>query len=180
MKSKLLIILSTVALTIGYYNTRAFWPVVGSYPQRLEWLSNWPSSGYYAFNCSGLIMYAHGEDWVSERTLYAGDDGALQLIAEFKDKDRIRESVLQPGDIVVFQGPDAKGIGLHVVAYLGNGVWIDSDSRRGYVTKYHMSEKYLTDPWFSGHARAYRWRTESRVRFHPDFFQQEQENMGAN
>ena len=177
MKSWLLIILSTIALTTGYYNARAFLPVVGSYPQRLEWFNGWPSEGYYAFNCSGLIAYAHGDDWTSEQEMYAGDHGKFTLIKEFSDVDHVDTSLLQAGDVIVFAG--SAGNGQHVIAYLGHDTWIDSDSRRGYVAKYHSLfwSKNAKDPWFSGRARAFRWNTPARIRFHPGFLHAEQDAM---
>lgn len=175
MKKPALVIISLIALTLSYYNFRAFLPMVGSYEQRLSWLSGWSSAGYYAFNCSGLIAYAHGDDWTNERVMYAGNNSKFTLIKEFDGKDSIDESILAPGDVVVFEGHNDMYIGVHVVAYLGHGTWIDSDSRRGYVTKYRMSQKSDSDPWFVGKARAYRWATPAKVRFNPGFIAQEQE-----
>lgn len=179
MKSLVAKILLVSAICLFTYNARAFLPMIGSYAQRLEWLDKWPSTGYYAFNCSGLIAYAHGDDWTSEREMYAGDHGKFMLIHDYSSLISLLNSMdLEPGDIVVFGGPD--NAGLHVIAYLGNRRWIDSDSRRGDVQSYRMSQKQVDDPWFSGRAHVFRWKKPAKIRFNPGFFRQEQKGMEAN
>ena len=165
--------LLVIAIYISIYSFRGFLPTFGSYPDRLRWLAGWPSRGYYGFNCSGLIAYAHGNDWTSEREMWNGNHGEFTLIESFSSVNAIDTNDLRAGDIAVFGGKD--GVGIHVVAYLGNGKWIDSDSRRGSVDVYEMKSKTSKDPWFQGHVRIFRWNTPMRTRLHLGFYKQEQE-----
>jgi hypothetical protein len=161
------------SITSVGYSTRAFMPTPGGYLARLEMLRGWSSRGYYAFNCSGLLTNAHGEEFLTERQMYAGE-GNLEIIAEFRDRGEINEAELEPGDIAAFQGPNPQIGGLHVAAFEGRGAWIDSDSRRGFVATYQLKDKPSTDPWFQGRVRILRWKDSSKTRFDLGFFDREQ------
>jgi len=161
------------SLTSIAYSTRAFIPTPGGYLARLEVLKGWSSRGYYAFNCSGFLTNAHGEAFLTERQMYAGE-GNLEIVAELRDRNAIDEAVLRPGDIAAFQGSNPRFQGAHVAAFEGSGTWIDSDNRRGFIATYQLKSKPATDPWFQGHVRILRWKDSARVRFDPSFFDREQ------
>jgi cell wall-associated NlpC family hydrolase len=161
------------AISIAH-STRAFIPGP-SYVLRLRLLNGWSSRGYYGFNCSGLIANAHGEHFQNERQMYAGN-AKLHMIKDFSDRYHVDEAQLQPGDVAAYQGP-AGFNGMHVAAYLGNGVWIDSDSRRGYVAEYHLKDVPANDPWFMGRVHIMRWTSSTHVLGNPHFFAEEAVGM---
>lgn len=170
MRRRILAIALLIAAAFFFeYSVRAFCPYPTNYTMRLRWLDNWSSRGYYGFNCSGFITNAHNEVYLNERQIYAGADGKLDLIYEAEDIKYVDESMLIPGDVAAFQGPAYKpflGMGLHVAAYLGNGKWTDSDSRRGFVTQWSLSDKKsLEDPWFAGKVRLLRWHSKPKSRW---------------
>jgi hypothetical protein len=151
------------------YELRAFLPYPNNYVMRLQYLDGWMSRGYYGFNCGAFLSNAHGERYYTEREMWAGAHGNLALVTEYEDRHALNESEIKPGDIAVFQGPTTRpyiGRGLHVAAYLGNGVWIDADSRRGYVSKFRLAERAEGDPWFAGKVRIVRWNHEATAAWH--------------
>jgi hypothetical protein len=136
---------------------------------RLQYLDGWMSRGYYGFNCAAFLSNAHGERYYTEREMWAGARGKLALIAEYENRHAVNEAEIKPGDIAVFQGPASFpyiGRGLHVAAYLGSGVWIDADSRRGYVSKFRLADRAENDLWFSGKVRIVRWDHEAPATWH--------------
>lgn len=163
------LILSAVAMIA--FQTRAFLPTAGSYATRLQLLKGWSSQGYYGFNCSGFLSRAHGEAYRSEQAMFRGGNG-LTIVSDLDSRNQIDESKLQPGDIAAFGGP--QGIGLHVAAYLGQGIWIDSDSRRGQVATYRLQSKSISDTWFQGRVHIVRWNSKPRTTLTVHFFDNEQ------
>jgi len=149
-----------MALGFLCYEMRPFLPYPNDYVTRLSYLNGWMSRGYYGFNCAAFLSNAHGERYYSEREIWSGAHGKLALVAELADRYHVDESQLEPGDIAVFQGPERPpylGRGLHAAAYLGNGVWIDGDTRRGFVGKFRLADRAANDPWFTGKVRIVRW-----------------------
>lgn len=174
-----LIVAILAACSAIAFNVRAFLPYPTNYITRLVWLNGWSSRGYYAFNCSGFISNAHGEAFMSEREMFAAKSAKLRIVAEFADRSQIDESKLQAGDVAAFAGPE--GLGLHVAAFLKPGVWIDGDTRRGYVATYRLQDKPATDEWFSGKVRIVRWTTPAERRGFTStatFFDDEQASIG--
>lgn len=154
MKAKILCILLMSAACILGYNVRIYFPV--PYILKLRMLDKWPSTGIGSVNCSGLITAAHDSDFMESYEMYNSDK--LDVIMQFDNVERIDDMMLFPGDIAVFEGT-GKLKGVHVAAYLGNGRWTDSDSRRGYVTQYSMRfDKSQADPWFRGHVKIVRFK----------------------
>jgi hypothetical protein len=136
---------------------------------RLQYLDGWMSRGYYGLNCAALLSNAHGERYLTEREMWAGAQGKLALVAEYEDRHHVAESKIEPGDIAVFQGPTRPpyiGRGLHVAGYLGNGVWIDADARRGFVSKFRLADRPENDRWFWGKVRIVRWNQEASASWH--------------
>lgn len=165
---KLMLLLTIVAgafCSISY-SVRAFLPYPTNYVMRLKYLNGWQSRGYYGFNCSALATNAHGEVYRTERELYAGDYGKLELVAQLANRDSLKDfQGLQPGDLAVFQGPNQMpylGRGIHVAIYLGPGDWIDGDVRRGYVSRHELNAP-TDDVWFQGKVRILRWRDKPDV-----------------
>ena len=160
-----------VAAVFLSYELRPFLPYPNNYVTRLRYLDGWMSRGYYGFNCAAFLSNAHGERYLTEREMWAGAHQKLALITQFADRYHVDESAIEPGDIAVFQGPDKFpyiGRGLHVAAYLGAGVWIDSDTRRGYVSKFRLAERPAGDLWFSGNVRIVRWAKAPTPSWHLD------------
>jgi hypothetical protein len=167
------ILLALVSIT---YSTRAFLPYPCNYLTRLAFLNGWSSQGYYAFNCSGLLTNAHGEPFMTERQMYAGE-GNLDIVADFPSRADIVEERLHPGDMAAFEGSDPAVEGLHVAAFEGQGVWIDSDNRRGSVAEYALGSKLASDIWFQGRVHILRWKTAAQPRFSLSFFSTEQSTI---
>ena len=136
------------------YNLRAMLPYPMNYMTRLVWLNGYASqagaTSGAALNCSGFIANAHGNEYIAPEEFYQGAGGKLQIVAEVSDRSAIPESILKPGDVAAFHGA-------HVAAYLGAGIWIDSDARRGEVSKFRMQDKSQSDNWFAGPVRIVRW-----------------------
>lgn len=170
MKRMLYSMILIAVFSVGY-NLRAFSPYPSNYLTRLNFLKGWSSKGFYAHNCSGFIADAHGEQWMSERDMYAVR-GNLRMVQDLSGKNAITEQGLHPGDIAAFAGP--QGVGLHVAAYEGNGLWIDSDSRRGYIAEYRMSDKLSSDPWFQGRVHIVRWTTDAHTRWNLRFYAEQE------
>lgn len=167
-KGKQIAVLGLIALIAFfglsvYYSTRAMLPSPGGYVTRLQWLEGWTSRGYYGFNCSGYLTNAAGQPFEQSYDIYEGK-GNLDFVTEFSGRYTLDESMLQPGDVAAFQGPVGhvlgQSYGVHVAAYLGHGIWIDSDSRRGHVARYKLHDVPAQDWWFDGKVRIYRWRVK--------------------
>lgn len=118
-----------------------------NYVDRLVDLAGTP---YSQLNCSAYICKARGHAPCSALAMYSGCDGALTIVAEYRDHTLIDEKQLEPGDIADFDG-------VHVAAYIGGGVWMDSDVAHGGVGPINLWMKPLSDPWFAGGVRILRW-----------------------
>jgi hypothetical protein len=53
-----------------------------------------------------------------------------------------------------------------VAAYLGDGVWIDADPRRGFVSKFRLTERAANDSFFFGKVRIVRWDKAASATWH--------------
>lgn len=148
-------------------NWKAYSPYPFNYVNRLSMLQGWNTEKGDGLNCSGFISNARGVKFHSSYDFYLNRFNDLELVAEVGGVSAINEAMLQPGDIAAFEGPYAsQGVhGVHVAAYLGNGMWVDSDFRRESITTYRMSTKFRQDRWFFGHVRLYRWKNS--VTFSP-------------
>lgn len=146
-------VLASVSLA---HDTRAFLPMPGGYLTRLHALEGWQSRGYYGLNCSGYIALAHGSPYREAAEMYEGSED-LPIVAEYATLAGINEADLRPGDVAAFEGHFSIR-GIHVAAYLGNGLWADGDSRRGDVAEYRLQDKSPQDSWFQGRVRILRWR----------------------
>lgn len=78
----------------------------------------WAGAGPYAFDCSGLVMYA----WAA-----AGVQLAHYTVSQYEETTRISQSQLEPGDLVFYDTGDGAQPG-HVTMYIGNGEIVTADS----------------------------------------------------
>lgn len=156
--------------SIGYdlrhmpFAVRAWLPYPVNYAQRLSTLAGWPAEPGDGLNCSGFISNAHSSPFRKSYEIYANTFDDMNLLGEAEGVSVVDESKLAIGDVAAFHGPSPARAGVHVAAYLGGGLWIDSDSRRGVVAKFRLSEK-TTDPWFAGRVRLYRWKSDPQFSF---------------
>jgi hypothetical protein len=137
-----------------WQNYKAYSPFPIDYTSRLRMLAGWNTEVGDGLNCSGFLSNAHGERFRSSQDFFANRFNDLDLLNETTLRS-IDESRLQPGDVAAFEGAKS---GSHVAAYLGRGVWIDADSRRGDVSTWQLSAKSASDAFFSGRVRLYRWK----------------------
>jgi hypothetical protein len=147
---------------------RAYSPFPVNYLSRLRMLESWDTEPGDGLNCSGFISNAHSEKFHTSSDFYLNTFDDLSLIEEVGNRHQIDESVLTAGDVAAFEGPEwprAALPGVHVAAYLGNGLWVDADSNRGYVDQFRMADRDSTDQLLAGHVRLYRWRSEERFSF---------------
>jgi|HubBroStandDraft_6_1064221.scaffolds.fasta_scaffold1070298_1 hypothetical protein len=106
---------------------------------------------YSEMTCSAYICTAKRHAPCSALSMYSGCDGTLEIVAQYADRSMIDQTLLQPGDIADFNG-------VHVAAYIGGGVWMDSDIDHGGVGPIDLSMEPLCDRWFSGQVRILRWK----------------------
>lgn len=146
------------AIAFLAYDLRAVVPTPGlSYVQRLRLYQGLESElgpynpNHRTLNCSALITSAHRTRYMSVGELFNGGSGQLLLIEEVSSLKALREETLIAGDLAVFGD-------VHVAAYLGNGLWIDSDGRRGNIATFSLANK-IDDPWFTTSSiRIFQWR----------------------
>lgn len=151
-----------------FFFVRAYSPFPVNYLARLNMLDHWDTEPGHGLNCSGFISNAHSEKFHLSSDFYLNTFDDLTLIDEVGNRYRINESHLAPGDVAAFEGPDwprAARVGVHVAAYLGHGLWVDADSRRGYVEQFRMADRDPADQLFAGHVRLYRWKSAERFSF---------------
>jgi len=176
-KLKIGVLLAVIAVTMivlipslgrCFFFVRAYSPFPVNYLARLKMLEDWDTEPDDGLNCSGFISNAHSEKFHRSSDFYLNTFDDLNLIEEVGNRYQINESLLTPGDVASFEGPEwprAARVGVHVAAYLGHGLWVDADSRRGYVEQYRMADKDPTDQFFAGHVRLYRWKSAERFSF---------------
>jgi hypothetical protein len=176
-KLKIGALLAVIAVTLVFlipslgrcfFFVRAYSPFPVNYLSRLKMLEDWDTEPGDGLNCSGFISNAHSERFHTSSDFYLNTFNDLNLIEEVGNRYQINEATLTAGDVAAFEGPDwprAARAGVHVAAYLGHGLWIDADSRRGYVERFRMSDKDSSDQFFIGHVRLYRWKKPERFSF---------------
>jgi hypothetical protein len=176
-KLKIGTLLAVIAVTLVFlipnvercfFFARAYSPFPVNYVARLKMLESWDTEPGDGLNCSGFISNAHSEKFHTSSDFYLNTFDDLNLIEEVGNRYQINESILTPGDVAAFEGPEwphAARAGVHVAAYLGHGLWVDADSSRGYVDQFRMADKDSTDELFAGQVRLYRWRSAERFSF---------------
>jgi hypothetical protein len=118
------------------------------YVAKLQQLVGTP---YAKLDCSGYISTAHGHERCSAADMWNTCGSELKLVEHVADKDEIDYSKVRPGDVAAFHG-------VHVAAYLGDGVWVDSDPMHNGVGRIRLGNTNPYDPWFSGEVKILRWR----------------------
>jgi hypothetical protein len=166
-----------------FFFVRAYSPFPVNYLARLKMLENWDTEPVDGLNCSGFISNAHSEKFHTSSDFYLNTFEDLNLIDEVGNRYQIKESILTPGDVAAFEGPEwprAARAGVHVAAYLGHGLWVDADSRRGYVDQFRMADKDSTDQLFAGRVRLCRWKSAERFSFTAATDTLGQDNLSAS
>lgn len=147
-----------------FYPLRAYFPYPFDYVHRLRMLGGWTGQ---SLNCSGFICNAHHSPFRKSFDFYENTFGDLELLGTAIDSDHIQEANLQPGDIAAFRGPFERvnhgHDGVHVAAYIGGGVWIDEDGRRGNAREFRMQSVFYDDLYFMGDVRLYRWKNGPKM-----------------
>jgi hypothetical protein len=120
---------------------------------RAEYLTRLQSlegASYSALNCSQFICAAKAHSVCGAGGFWNGCNGAVEIVKEYSDISKVKLFDLQPGDVLDFHGA-------HVVAYVGNGIFMDSVPERGVsaVNPYGQSN----DSWYSGKVRVTRWKS---------------------
>ena len=133
----------------------------------------WGGEGYLGIDCSGLMrkgmedalatrvwstlnpalvresvsLYWHD---TSARVMGQGYAGRMRVVAACPSLNQLDYSLVAPGDMAVTQGGD------HVMAYLGDKMWIAADPIAGRVTSFAIPEE--KNPYFTTPMRIVRWR----------------------
>jgi hypothetical protein len=100
----------------------------------------------------GLLRQALAFWWIdnSAADLKAGGNGRARLLFTTNAINQIRTNDLQPGDFAITSD------GVHALAYLGNGEWIEADPGIGKVVRVKVPTK--DNPWFELPVHLMRWR----------------------
>ena len=105
---------------------------------------------YETLNCSAYICRANRQPHCTAADFWnngcRGSVLVIQDVARFEDID---QGKLQPGDVAAFHG-------VHLAAYVGNGIWMDSDFRHDGVGVMHRNRR--PGGWFYGEVKILRWR----------------------
>jgi hypothetical protein len=125
-------------------------PAPHSYVEALTMLKG---TDYWELNCSEYICAAkHHPDCVARNFWEKGCDGDTYVVQDVASFDAVDTSKLLPGDVAAFHG-------VHVAAYIGNGLWMDSDYRHGGVGI--MKQNRRRGGWFYGEVKILRWKNRS-------------------
>lgn len=153
------------------YMFRAHIPYPVNYLDRLERLQGWPVEQGDGLNCSGFVSNAHSAPFRTAADIYQNRLQDLSFVVEFKNIREMEqmEQYIQPGALASFEGPRTsnpkQAHGVHVAAYLGNGIWTDADFRRGDVNKFRLHDKLMSDAFFTGRVRLYEWAQPEKFSF---------------
>jgi len=122
-------------------------PAPRSYVEALTMLKG---TDYWELNCSEYICVAkHHSDCMARNFWGKGCNGDAYVVQDVPSFDDIDTSKLLPGDVAAFHG-------VHVAAFVGNGLWMDSDYRHGGVGT--MRRNRRPGGWFYGEVKILRWK----------------------
>ena len=125
-------------------------PAPRNYIQSLRMLEGTP---YETLNCSEYICVARHHPSCQAADFWSdGCNGDAVVIQEAPRFEAIDPDKLQPGDVIAFHG-------VHVAAYVVNGVWMDSDFRHDGVGLMHRNGR--RGGWFFGPVKILRWKDTS-------------------
>lgn len=97
-----------------------------------------------------MLRRAFSQWWTDQSAYALGDPrtGATSLLFTATSLTNVPDDALQPGDLAVTEN------GAHVLAYLGQGLWIQADPS---VNLVHVAHRTSTNPWFGMPVRLMRW-----------------------
>jgi len=140
------LILVSSALILSLFSL-SFAPAPRNYLESLVMLKG---TDYWTLNCSQYICTAkHHRNCKAEGFWERGCDGDALVVQDVASFDDVDASKLLPGDVAAFHG-------VHVAVFIGNGTWMDSDSRHDGVGI--MSPNRRKGGWFRGGVRILRWK----------------------
>ena len=114
-------------------------------------LEKYTGTPYNVLNCSGFICAAHKHERCTAKQMWDGCTDSLKVVEDVGGTEKVEYSKLRAGDVAAFHG-------VHVTAYMGDGVWMDSDPSHGGVAKFRLDKVNPRDPWFKGEVKILRWR----------------------
>jgi hypothetical protein len=118
----------------------------------LESLTMLKGTDYWELNCSEYICVAkHHPDCVARNFWEKACDGDAYIVQDVPSFDNVDTSKLLPGDVAAFHG-------VHVAAFVGNGLWMDSDYKHGGVGI--MKRNRRPGGWFYGEVKILRWKNQ--------------------
>lgn len=127
----------------------SFKPAPRNYVESLIMLKG---TDYWTLNCSQYICAAERHRECLARNFWdQGCDGGAFVVQDVPSFEAINTSKLLPGDIAVFHG-------VHVAAFVGNGIWMDSDYRHGGVGIMRRNQR--PGGWFYGEIKILRWKNQ--------------------
>lgn len=127
----------------------SFKPAPRNYVESLIMLKG---TDYWTLNCSQYICAAERHRECLARNFWdQGCDGDAFVVQDVPSFEAINTSKLLPGDIAVFHG-------VHVAAFVGNGIWMDSDYRHGGVGIMRRNQR--PGGWFYGEIKILRWKNQ--------------------
>jgi hypothetical protein len=116
----------------------------------LESLVMLEGTDYWQLNCSEYICAAKRHpDCTASNFWERGCDGDALVVQDVPSFDDVDTHKLLPGDIAAFHG-------VHVAAFTGNGIWLDSDYKHGGVGV--MRRNRRPGGWFYGEVKILRWK----------------------
>jgi hypothetical protein len=105
---------------------------------------------YWQLNCSQYICAAKRHpDCTATNFWERGCDGDSFVVQDVPSFDDVDIHKLLPGDIAAFHG-------IHVAAFTGNGMWLDSDYKHGGVGIMRRTRR--PGGWFYGEVKILRWK----------------------
>lgn len=109
------------------------------------------SQGFVSLN-SRLIRESNALYWndTTAKVIGEGYSGRTALVTTCPSLNTLDYSLLLPGDLAVTEN------GVHVMAYLGDKMWIAADPGEGKVTRFAIPEK--ENAYFSVPMRIVRWK----------------------
>jgi hypothetical protein len=116
----------------------------------LESLVMLEGTDYWQLNCSEYICAAKRHpDCTASNFWERGCDGDALVVQDVPSFDDVDTHKLLPGDIAAFHG-------VHVAAFTGNGIWLDSDYKHGGVGIMRRTRR--PGGWFYGEVKILRWK----------------------
>lgn len=108
---------------------------------------------YNKLTCSDYIDMAHSDTLRNQcgaAGMWVGTCPDQHRVGAFTSLQAVDKSTLQAGDIIAFHGA-------HVAAYMGNGVFLDSDWHHANKGVDYMDAAHGDPAWFDGPVRIVRW-----------------------